>query len=486
MLTPVILCGGSGTRLWPLSRTHYPKQFLRLVDERSLLQNTALRLARLPQLARPIAVTGDSHRFLLAEQLLEMGVTADILLEPVARNTAPAVAAAAAWALKRGGESPVLLVLPSDHVITDVQAFHRAVMTGLEHAQAGKLVTFGIVPVGPETGYGYIQKGTAVTGGFALRCFVEKPDAATALQYLAGGDYLWNSGMFLFRADTYLAALDRLNPAIAMAARNSVESAKTDLDFIRLDQTAFASSPADSIDYAVMEKITLSPEASSPSPQSSVLIPLSAGWNDIGAWDALAQSCATDEAGNLLRGDVLATETRNSVLLSGSRLVAAVGVEDLVVVETSDAVLVAHKSQTQKVKQIVSELKAAKREEADLHREVHRPWGSYEGLVRGERYQVKRIVVKPGRSLSLQLHHHRAEHWVVVRGTARVTRGEEVILLTENQSTFIPLGVKHRLENHGKIDLELVEIQSGAYLGEDDIVRFEDNYGRSANPHSSK
>ncbi|MGB7542355.1 MAG: mannose-1-phosphate guanylyltransferase/mannose-6-phosphate isomerase, partial [Burkholderiales bacterium] len=431
MLTPVILCGGSGTRLWPLSRTHYPKQFLRLVDERSLLQNTALRLAGLPQLARPIAVTGDSHRFLLAEQFLEVGVTADILLEPVARNTAPAVAAAAAWALKRGGESPVLLVLPSDHVITDVQAFHRAVMTGFEHAEEGKLVTFGIVPVGPETGYGYIQKGTVVTGGFALRRFVEKPDAATALRYLASGDYLWNSGMFLFRADTYLAALDRLNPAITGAARNSVEFAQTDLDFIRLDSNAFASSPEDSIDYAVMEKVS-----------DGIVISLDAGWNDIGAWDALARSCATDAAGNLLRGDVLATDTRNSVLLSGSRLVAAVGVEDLVVVETPDAVLVAHKSQTQKVKQIVSQLKAAKREEADLHREVHRPWGSYEGLVRGERYQVKRIVVKPGRSLSLQLHHHRAEHWVVVRGTARITRGEEVMLLTENQSTFIPLGVK--------------------------------------------
>ncbi|MDP2811754.1 MAG: mannose-1-phosphate guanylyltransferase/mannose-6-phosphate isomerase [Rhodocyclaceae bacterium] len=467
-LTPVILCGGSGTRLWPLSRTHYPKQFLRLIDDHSLLQNTLLRLEGLPGLGRAIAVANEHHRFLLAEQLQDIGLEADILLEPAARNTAPAVAAAAHWSL-RSGEA-VLLVLPSDHVIADVAAFHRAVMAGLPHARAGKLVTFGIVPTRPETGYGYIRRGEPVEGGFAIDRFVEKPDAATAEIYLAAGSYFWNSGMFLFRADSYLAALERGNPAMAEAARKSVELARTDLDFIRLDKESFAAGPADSIDYAVMEQTT-----------DGIVIPLDAGWNDIGAWDALAQSHPAnnvDGAGNLLRGDVLASDTRNSTLFSESRFIAAIGIDDLVVVETQDAVLVAHKTKAQNVKQIVDHLKTQSREEADFHRRVHRPWGSYEGLAQGDRYQVKRIIVKPGASLSLQLHHHRAEHWVVVRGTARITRGEETLTLAENQSTYIPLGEKHRLENPGKIALELIEIQSGAYLGEDDIVRFEDHYGR--------
>lgn len=465
-IIPVILCGGSGTRLWPLSRAHYPKQFLRLVDDHSLLQNTLLRLVGLPALGRTIAVANERHRFLLAEQLQEIDHEADILLEPAVRNTAPAVAAAANWALQNGGG--VLLVLPSDHVISDISAFHQAVMAGLPHASEGKLVTFGIVPSRVETGYGYIQRGEPVRGGFCVRRFVEKPDVATAGDYFASGEYLWNSGMFLFRADTYLSTLERCNMAIAEAIQQSVELARADLDFIRLDKAAFAASPTDSIDYAVMEKES-----------TAIVIPMDAGWNDIGAWDALAQSHPTDDAGNLLRGDVLANDTRNSILLSESRFLAAIGIEDIVVVETPDAVLVAHKSRAQGVKQIVDRLNADNRDEADFHREVHRPWGTYEELVQGERYQVKRIVVKPGASLSLQLHHHRAEHWVVVRGTAKVTRGDENILLSENESTYIPVGVCHRLENPGKLDLELIEIQSGSYLGEDDIVRFEDRYCRS-------
>lgn len=466
ILIPVILCGGSGTRLWPLSRTHYPKQFLKLVDDRSLLQNTLLRLRGLPDLDRPIAVGSEHHRFLLAEQFQELGIDAEILLEPAARNTAPAVACAAYRAMERVSNA-ILLVLPSDHIIADVGAFHRAVAAGLPHAIDGKLVTFGVVPTRPETGYGYIRRGHPVDGGFSLDRFVEKPDPATAENWLAAGEHYWNSGMFLFRADAWLAALNRYVPAIAQAAQSSVEHARADLDFIRLDNESFAASPSDSIDYAVMEKVT-----------DGVVIPLDAGWNDIGAWDALTRSHAVDGDGNLLRGDILVSDTHNSTLLSESRFVAAVGVDDLVVVETPDAVLVAHKAKAQDVRCVVDHLKTRCREEADFHHRVHRPWGSYEGLAQGDRYQVKRIVVKPGANLSLQLHHHRAEHWVIVRGTARITRGEDILTLTENQSTYIPLGEKHRLENPGKIPLELIEIQSGSYLGEDDIVRFEDHYGR--------
>lgn len=468
-LVPVVLCGGSGTRLWPLSRTHYPKQFLRLVDDHSLLQNTFLRLEGLPGLGKAVAVANEEHRFLLAEQLKEIGAEAGILLEPVARNTAPAVACAAAFIRNQmpEGDETVMLVLPSDHVIGDVKAFHDAVMAGLPHARDGRLVTFGIVPTRAETGYGYIKRDGAVDDGYVIERFVEKPDANTAASYIASGEYFWNSGMFLFTAGTYLSALERSHSLMVGATRKSVELARIDLDFIRLDKEAFAGSTSESIDYAVMEKAT-----------NGVVIPLNAGWNDIGAWDALAQSHALDEAGNVLRGDVLASDTRNSTLLSGSRFLAAIGIDDLVVVETQDAVLVAHKTRAQEVRRVVDHLKMQSREEADIHCRVHRPWGGYEGLAQGDRYQVKRIVVKPGASLSLQLHHHRAEHWVVVRGTARITRGEETLTLTENQSTYIPLGEKHRLENLGKIPLELIEIQSGAYLGEDDIVRFEDIYSR--------
>jgi len=466
---PVLLCGGSGTRLWPLSRTHYPKQFLRLADDFSLLQNTLRRLDGLPGLGATIAVANEIHRFLLAEQLREIGLKSSILLEPAARNTAPAVAAAAVHALDQAGEkeAPLLLVLPSDHVISDVEAFQKAIRAAVPHAQSGALVTFGIVPNRPETGYGYIRRGTALKGGFVLDRFVEKPDAETAQSYLDTGEYLWNSGIFLFRADSYLAALESFAPAIKNAVAEAMSHAKQDMDFVRLDLAAFSASPSNSIDYAVMEKIS-----------DGVVIPLDAGWNDIGAWDALAVLGQSDVSGNTVRGDVLVIDTEDSVIYSDGRLVATVGVSNLVVVATKDAVLVADKANAQAVKKVVEALKKTSRAETEFQHIVHRPWGSYEALAHAPRYQVKRILVKPGASLSLQKHHHRAEHWVVVKGTAKIVRGEETLLLSENQSTYIPLGVIHRLENPGRIDLEMVEIQSGSYLGEDDIVRFEDNYGR--------
>ena len=468
-LRPVLLCGGSGARLWPLSRTHYPKQFLRLVDEYSLLQNTLRRLDGLPGLGATIAVANEIHRFLLAEQLRAINAPCDILLEPAARNTAPAVAAAALHALNtsEAGQVPLLLVLPSDHVIADLAAFQQAIQAAIPHAQSGALVTFGIVPDRPETGYGYIRRGNILAGGFVLDRFVEKPDAATAQAYLDTGEYLWNSGIFLFRADTYLAELGAHAPAIVAAVEGAVGRAQRDVDFVRLDAAAFSASPSDSIDYAVMEKI-----------RNGVVIPLDAGWNDIGAWDALPAVVDSDQAGNTVQGDVLLIDTRDSVLFSDGRLLATVGVRDLVVVATKDAVLVADKAQAQAVKTVVEKLKSASREETEFQHVVHRPWGSYESLAHAPRYQVKRILVKPGARLSLQQHHHRAEHWVVVKGTAKIVRGEESLLLSENQSTYIPLGVLHRLENPGRIDLEIVEIQSGSYLGEDDIVRYEDHYGR--------
>jgi mannose-1-phosphate guanylyltransferase/mannose-6-phosphate isomerase len=473
---PVFLCGGSGTRLWPLSRTHLPKQFLCLAGAgRSLVQDTVMRVKGIAGLGRTIAVTNEDHRFLLAEQLREIHEEADILLEPAARNTAPAVAAAAHLAMARvartageAGDSPLLLVLPSDHVIADAAAFRHAVMAGIAHARAGRLVTFGIVPRHPETGYGYIRRSDAVDGGFRLDRFVEKPDAATAASHVAAGDYYWNSGMFLFRADVYLDLLGRHAPVMASAVQGAVKHAKADLDFLRLDPAAFGSCPSDSIDYAVMEKTT-----------DGVVVPLDAGWNDIGAWDALYEIGDADEHGNRIHGDVMLHETRGSLIRAESRLVATVGLNEIVIVETADAVLVASKGKGQAVKDIVARLKKGTRSETEFHTIVHRPWGSYEGVAQGPRYQVKRIIVKPGRSLSLQKHFHRAEHWVVVKGTARITRGEEVLVLSENESTYIPLGAVHRLENPGKMDLEVVEIQSGSYLGEDDIVRLEDTYGRA-------
>ena len=465
-MIPVILSGGSGTRLWPLSRDAFPKQFLALVGHDSMLQATWHRVAPLASGA-PIVVAGETHRFMVAEQLREVGCAdATILLEPLARNTAPAIAAAALEAT-RDGADPLLLVLPSDHVIADADAFRAAVRAAGAAAEAGSLVTFGIVPTGPETGYGYI-KAAAGEGVRAVERFVEKPDAATAAAYVASGDYAWNSGMFLFRASAYLAELERHQPAMLAACREALAQARRDVDFVRLDATTFAASPSDSIDYAVMEKTA-----------HAAVLAIDVGWNDVGSWAALWQVAEQDGDGNAHHGDVLARDCRDTLAWGDGRLLALLGLRDVVVVDTADAVLVAHKDHVQDVKAIVAGLKRRGRAETSLHRKVYRPWGHYDSVDVGERFQVKRITVKPGAALSLQMHHHRAEHWIVVSGTARVTRGDEVILLGENQSTYIPLGVKHRLENPGVVPLELVEVQSGSYLGEDDIVRFEDVYGRN-------
>lgn len=467
MLTilPVILSGGSGTRLWPLSREAYPKQFLPLVGDVTMLQATWNRVAAIAGKA-PIVVANQEHRFMAAEQLRECNVTPQaLILEPIGRNTAPAIAIAALQALA-AGEDALLLVLPSDHVVRDDAAFHAAVQQAAVAADAGKLVTFGIVPTAPETGYGYI-KAQAGKGVHAVDRFVEKPDLATAQQYVASGDYYWNSGMFLFKASRYLQELEALQPAILAACRAALDKASRDSDFIRLDADAFAASPSDSIDYAVMEKTA-----------DAAVVPLDAGWNDVGSWSALWEVSDKDADGNACHGDVIALDCRNSYAY-GTRLIAMVGLQDVVVVETDDAVFVGHKDRVQDVKEIVGQIKRDGRSEAAAHRKVYRPWGAYDSIDNGARFQVKRITVKPGATLSLQMHHHRAEHWIVVSGTAEVTRGEEVILLTENQSTYIPLGVTHRLKNPGKLPLELIEVQSGSYLGEDDIVRFEDQYGRA-------
>jgi len=464
-MIPVILSGGSGTRLWPLSREAYPKQFLPLAGSDTMLQATWKRVAPLASSA-PILVANEDHRFMVAEQLREVGCTpAAILLEPVGRNTAPAIAVAALQA-SANGEDPLLLVLPSDHVITDAAAFRAAVSEAAAAAEAGKLVTFGIVPTGSETGYGYI-KGAAGDGVRAVERFVEKPDAATAQGYVASGEYFWNSGMFLFKASRYLEELGRHQPQMLAACRAAFEGARRDQDFVRLDKEAFAACPSDSIDYAVMEKTV-----------DAAVLPISVGWNDVGSWSALWEVAQQDGNGNAHHGDVVALDCRNTLAWGDGRLVAMIGLEDVVVVDTDDSVLVAHKDHVQDVKTVVAQLKAAGRSEPTLHRKVYRPWGAYDSIDMGDRHQVKRITVKPGAALSLQMHHHRAEHWIVVSGTAEVTRGEEVLLLSENQSTYIPLGVTHRLRNPGKVPLELIEVQSGSYLGEDDIVRFEDVYGR--------
>ncbi len=465
-LVPVILSGGSGTRLWPLSREGHPKQFLALAGEHSMLQSTWLRLAGMANLAPPLVVTNEAHRFLVAEQLRQAGCTPQaIVLEPAGRNTAPAIAVAALQARADGGD-PLLLVLPSDHVVVDVPAFQRAVGEALPAAAEGALVTFGIVPTGAETGYGYIRLG-AGSGVRAVRRFVEKPDADTARAYLDSGDYVWNSGMFLLRASRYLDELEKYRPDMLTACRKAFAGASRDADFLRLDKPAFEACPSDSIDYAVMEKT-----------DAARVLPIDVGWSDVGSWAALWDVDAHDADGNVHRGDVLALDCRDTYAWSERRLVAMIGLSDTVVVDTDDAVLVARKDQVQRVKQIVARLKGEARGEAVLHRKVYRPWGAYDSIDHAERFQVKRITVKPGGQLSLQMHHHRAEHWVVVSGTARVTRGEDVFLLGENESTFIPMGTKHRLENPGKVPLELIEVQSGSYLGEDDIVRFEDVYGR--------
>ncbi|MEV5117301.1 MAG: mannose-1-phosphate guanylyltransferase/mannose-6-phosphate isomerase [Stenotrophomonas indicatrix] len=464
-IQPVILSGGSGTRLWPLSREAYPKQFLPLAGEETMLQATWQRVA--PIAARgPLVIANEEHRFVAAEQLQQVGAEpAAIILEPVGRNTAPAIAVAALEATRDGSDA-LLLVLPSDHVISDEAAFRTAVQAAAGAAEAGKLVTFGIVPTGPETGYGYIKAADG-QGARAVERFVEKPDLDTATGYVASGQYYWNSGMFLFKASRYLQELERLQPAMLAACRAAWQSARRDADFTRLDKDAFTAVPSDSIDYAVMEKTA-----------DAVVVPLDAGWNDVGSWTALRDVSQQDGDGNAHQGDVIAIDCRNTYAYA-QRLVALVGLDDVIVVETDDAVLVGKGDRMQEVKTVVAQLKAGGRSEATWHRKVYRPWGAYDSIDNGERFQVKRITVKPGGTLSLQMHHHRAEHWIVVSGTAEVTRGDEVILLSENQSTYIPLGVTHRLRNPGKLPLELIEVQSGSYLGEDDIVRFEDTYGRS-------
>ena len=467
MITPVVLSGGVGSRLWPVSREGRPKQFLPIGGARSMLQQTQLRLAGL-ETAPAIVVCNEAHRFLVAEQFREIGEKPGaIILEPAGRNTAPAIALAAQQAID-GDPDALLLVLPADHHIAAPDAFLAAVEQGLGAAAAGYLVTFGVVPTGPETGYGYIRGGSeAAPGVLKLDRFVEKPDVTTAQGYLAEGDYYWNSGMFLLRARTYLELLAQQQPAMYDACRGAMAAARRDMDFLRPDAETFLASPSDSIDYAVMEHT-----------DRGAVVPLDCGWSDIGSWSALCEVGEADGDGNVVEGDVLAQDTCNSYIRGESRLVATLGVDNLVVVETPDAVLVADRNKVQDVKAIVTALKAADRSEATVHQRVFRPWGSYESLVVAEGFQVKRIIVQPGQTLSLQKHFHRAEHWIVVRGTAEVTRGEETFSLTADQSTYIPLETVHRLANPGQTALELIEVQSGSYLGEDDIVRLEDVYGR--------
>ena len=468
-VVPVILSGGSGTRLWPLSREHYPKQLLALSQELTMLQETAMRLDGIEEQAPALVVCNEEHRFLVAEQLRQIDrMPQDILLEPCGRNTAPALTLAAlAIAAREPGS--VMLVMPADHVIRNQAVFHAVVQKGRDEALAGRLVTFGIVPTQPETGYGYIHKGPmlASAGAYEVGSFVEKPDSATACAYLESGEYLWNSGIFMMTAARWLEEIRRFRPDIADVCMAAWQGGRRDMDFFRIGKDAFGHCPGESIDYAVMEKT-----------DNAVVIPLDAGWSDIGAWSSLWEVSQRDADGNVLHGDVMAVNTHNALLHAQHRFVAAVGLEDVIVVETADAVLVAHKDHAQEVKTVVAELKKRKRTEHLMHRRVYRPWGSYEGVDAGERFQVKRITVNPGATLSLQMHHHRAEHWIVVKGTAKVTRGDDVFTLTENQSTYIPLGTKHRLENPGASPLEMIEVQSGDYLGEDDIVRFEDVYNR--------
>jgi len=474
-LIPVILSGGAGTRLWPVSRELYPKQLMPLVGDQTMLQDTVQRLAGLSAHGlthdAPLVICNEEHRFMVAEQLRAINAeAASIILEPAGRNTAPALTIAALSQLQSGADA-ILLVMPADHVILDVEAFHEAVVVGAPLAEQRMLVTFGIVPHSPVTGYGYIRKGDALNDkdAFAIAAFVEKPDASTARDYVASGAYLWNSGMFMMRASVWIEQIAHFRPDILAACRPALEHATNDHDFCRLDKAAFTDCPSESIDYAVMEKVE----------SQGVVVPLDAGWSDVGAWTALWDVLPKDDSGNVLKGDVIAYKTNNSMLMGNNRLLVTVGVDDLLVIETDDAVLVANKNSAQDVKTIVQLLHKNNRSEWLNHRRVHRPWGAYLSIDEGHRYQVKHITVKPGASLSLQMHHHRAEHWVVVTGTARVTRGDENFLVYENQSTYIPIGVKHRLENPGKVMLEMIEVQSGPYLGEDDIVRYEDVYGRN-------
>lgn len=464
MITPVIMAGGSGTRLWPLSRAGHPKQFLELNGDKTMLQQTAERLSGLP-ISESITICNEEHRFFVAEQLREVDALGKIVLEPVGRNTAPAIALAALLERK---DDPLLLVLAADHVIDNHGAFTDAVLKAKPLAEAGMLVTFGVVPSDPHTGYGYIEVGDPLDGAYFVTSFKEKPDPQTAAQYLSEGGYYWNSGMFLFKASRYLEELKTHRPDIAAACEKSVATVSPDLDFIRIDCDAFTQCPDDSIDHAVMEKTN-----------NAVVVPMDAGWNDIGSWSSLWDVSDKDDSGNATAGDVMLLDTTNSFVRADEKLVALVGLNDVVVVSTKDATLVASKDRVQDAKAIASQVKTRGRSEWELHRQVYRPWGNYDSVDSGERYQVKRITVKPGAKLSVQMHHHRSEHWVVVSGVAQVTNGDETFLLGENESTYIPVGVVHALENPGTVPLEIIEIQSGSYLGEDDIVRFEDRYGRT-------
>ena len=467
-MIPVILSGGSGSRLWPLSRALYPKQFLALNSDFSMFQETLRRLDGLDH-GDPIIICNAEHRFLAAEKMRELNSAPKaIILEPMGRNTAPAIAVTALDALK-GEDDPILLVLPADHTIKDPVQFHKAIVSAEKLAKGGALVTFGIVPDQPHTGYGYIKRDKNIqNGGYNVKQFVEKPDQGTAEEFLKSGDYLWNSGMFMFRASRYLEELEKFQPEVMKYAKLAYDNAEADYDFTRLDAETFAKCPSISIDYAVMEHT-----------KDARVVPLDAGWNDIGSWSSLWEVCSKDDKGNTLTGDIITHDTHNSYILAEEKLVSTIGVEDLVIVDTKDALLVVHKDRSEDVKKIVDELKARKRPEATIHREVYRPWGKYDSIGYGERDQVKRITVNPGAKLSLQMHHHRAEHWIVVKGSAKVTKGEETFMVNENESTFIPIGTVHALENPGVIPLEMIEVQSGSYLGEDDIVRLEDRYGRS-------
>lgn len=460
----VIMAGGSGTRLWPLSRAAHPKQFLSLHGKGTMLQETVNRIDGL-NISSSITICNEEHRFFVAEQLREVGKLGSIILEPVGKNTAPAIALAAFHSIK---EDPLLLVLAADHVIQDNVAFEKSVSAAIPLAESGKLVTFGIVPNEPHTGYGYIKGGKACNPGFEVDKFVEKPSHDLAKEYIASTEHYWNSGMFLFKASRYLEELNNYRPDIYEACKNSLDTTESDLDFLRINKEKFEACPSDSIDYAVMERT-----------EDAVVLPMDAGWSDIGSWSSLWDISKKDENGNSAHGDVLLQNSNNSYIRSDEKLVAVVGIDDLVIVDTKDALMVAHRDSVQDAKIISQQLKSQSRTEWESHREVYRPWGKYDSVDSGDGYQVKRITVKPGAKLSVQMHHHRAEHWIVVSGTAKVTNGDKTLLLSENESTYIPVGVIHALENPGKVNLELIEVQSGSYLGEDDIVRFEDLYGRA-------
>jgi mannose-1-phosphate guanylyltransferase len=467
MILPVIMAGGTGSRLWPLSRDLMPKQFLKLDGDTTMLQATVQRLQGLDALA-PLVICNEEHRFIAAEQMRQINqLDHNIILEPAGRNTAPAIALAAMTAVKKG-QDPLLLVLAADHIISDSEEFRQVVAQASEFAAADHLVTFGIVATGPETGYGYIKRGVEKSGAYSVQQFVEKPDLATAKNYVSSGEYYWNSGMFIFKASVYLAELKQHRPDIYSACEQAMAEVDPDLDFIRVNKEAFLACPDDSIDYAVMEKTT-----------KAVVVPLNAGWSDVGSWSSLWDVTRKDENNNVHKGDVLSVASQHNYVFAETGLVATVGLENIIVVQTKDAVLVAAKDKVQDVKSIVQQLKGAGRTEHRIHREVYRPWGKYDSIDNGARYQVKRITVKPGEKLSIQMHHHRAEHWIVVSGTANVTVDGKDTLMSENQSIYIPLGAIHALENPGKIPLELIEVQSGSYLGEDDIVRFSDRYGRA-------